>query len=60
MKLVDDVITIPDQAIAQSWLHIMQRMKSVAEPTGALALAVALSEEFNQKYPASVFSSKNG
>ena len=50
MKLVDDVITIPDQAVAQS----------VAEPTGALALAVALSEEFNQKYPASVCSSKNG
>ena len=47
MKLVDDVITVPDQAVAQSWLHIMQRMKSVAEPTGALALAVALSEEFN-------------
>ena len=60
MKLVDDVITVPDQAVAQSWLHIMQRMKSVAELTGALALAVALSEEFNQKYPASVFSSKNG
>ena len=31
------------------------RMKSVAEPTGALALAVALSEEFNEKYPASVY-----
>ena len=55
MKLVDDVITVSDQAVAQSWLHIMQRMKSVAEPTGALALAVALSEEFNEKYPASVY-----
>ena len=30
-------------------------MKSIAEPTGALALAVALSEEFNEKYPASVY-----
>lgn len=37
-----------------TWLHIMQRMKSAAEPTGALVLAVALSEEFNEKYPASV------
>ena len=51
MKLVDDVITVYNQAVAQSWLHIMQRMKSDAEPTGAFALAVALSEEFNEKYP---------
>ena len=55
MKLVDDVITVFNQAVAQSWLHIMQRMKSDAEPTGAFALAVALSEEFNEKYPAFVY-----
>ena len=54
MKLVDDVITVYNQAVAQSWLHIMQRMKSDAEPTGAFALAVALSEEFNGN-PASVY-----
>ena len=51
MELVDDVITVSDKAVAQSWMHIMQRMKSVAEPTGALALAVALSDEFNKRYP---------
>ena len=54
MKLFADVITVSNQAVAQSWLHIMQRMKSVAEPTGTLA--VVLSEEFNDKYPASVYN----
>ena len=30
-------------------------MKIVAEPTGALALAVAMSEEFASKYPPAIF-----
>ena len=50
-KLVDDVITISDREIAAAWCQIMQRMKTVIEPTGALTLAAVISNEFNQKYP---------
>ena len=39
----------------QAWKIIMERMKIVAEPTGALALAVAMSDEFSLKYPADDF-----
>ena len=30
----------------------MERMKATVEPTGALALAVAMSDEFEHLYPA--------
>ena len=33
----------------------MERMKTVAEPTGALALAVALSDSFNASYPEATY-----
>lgn len=46
------MITVDDKAVAKAWKIIMERMKTVAEPTGALALAVALSPAFNYLYPA--------
>ena len=52
---MDEVITISDQEIAGAWCQIMQRMKTVIEPTGALTLAAVLSKEFNDKYPMTEF-----
>lgn len=51
-SLVDNVITVTDTEVAKAWVLMMERMKCVIEPTGALALAVAMSEEFNKLYPA--------
>ena len=33
----------------------MERMKTVVEPTGALAFAVAMSKDFERLYPAKTF-----
>ena len=54
-KLVDDVITISDKEIAEAWCQIMQRMKTVIEPTGALTLAAVLANDFSKKYPATEY-----
>jgi len=55
--IVDDIITLSDSEIAKSWIYLMERAKMVVEPTGALALAVALSDEFEMKYPRSKYKS---
>jgi len=39
LGLVDDVITVDDDAILDAMWFAMERMKTVVEPTGALALA---------------------
>lgn len=39
LNLVDDVITVDDDAILDAMWFAMERMKIVVEPTGALALA---------------------
>ena len=49
------MITVDDISVAKAWKLIMERMKTVAEPTGALALAVALSRSFNESYPRDQF-----
>src|SRR5579864_1483220 len=40
---VDDVVTVPDEAIAETVVLLMERAKTVAEPAGAVALAALLS-----------------
>jgi threonine dehydratase len=40
---VDDVVTVTDEAIAETVVLLMERAKTVAEPAGAVALAALLS-----------------
>jgi threonine dehydratase len=40
---VDDVVTVSDEAIAETVLFLMERAKTVAEPSGAVALAALIS-----------------
>ena len=41
--LVDDIVTVPESAIAESLLLILLRAKQVVEPTAALAVAALVS-----------------
>lgn len=41
--LVDDIVTVPESAIAESLLLILSRAKQVVEPTAALAVAALVS-----------------
>ena len=40
---VDDVVTVADEAIAETLVLLMERAKTVAEPAGAVALSALLS-----------------
>ena len=42
-EVVDDVVTVTDEAIAETVVLLMERAKTVAEPAGAVALAALLS-----------------
>ncbi|HEY5564012.1 MAG TPA: threo-3-hydroxy-L-aspartate ammonia-lyase [Rhodothermia bacterium] len=42
MAAVDDLVTVPDQALVRAMRFLWTRMKLVVEPTGALALAALL------------------
>lgn len=42
-EYVDDVVTVTDEAIAETVVLLMERAKTVAEPAGAVALAAILS-----------------
>jgi len=39
---VDDMVTVPDEALVEAMRFVWERMKLVVEPTGVLALAAAL------------------
>jgi threonine dehydratase len=39
---VDDMVTVPDEALIRAMRFVWERMKLVVEPTGVLALAAAL------------------
>jgi threonine dehydratase len=39
---VDDMVTVPDDALVEAMRFVWERMKLVVEPTGVLALAAAL------------------
>ncbi len=41
-RLVDDMVTVPDEALALAMLFVWERMKLVVEPTGALGLAALM------------------
>lgn len=43
LRWVDDMVTVPDEALIDAMRFVWQRMKIIIEPTGALALAAALS-----------------
>lgn len=42
LSLVDDMVTVPDEALVRAMRFAMERLKLVIEPTGALALAAAM------------------
>lgn len=42
-RYVDDVVTVPDSAIAAAIVLLLERTKQVVEPSGAAALAAALN-----------------
>jgi threonine dehydratase len=41
-SLVDDVVTVPDEALVEMMRFFAERMKIVVEPTGCLAAAAVL------------------
>lgn len=46
-KYVDEIITVPEEDIAQAMYFIWTRMKILAEPTGSLALAGLFCKEYD-------------
>jgi len=42
-EYVDDIVTVPDEAIAEAVVLLLERAKTVAEPAGAVALSALLS-----------------
>jgi threonine dehydratase len=46
---VDDVVTVNDQEIGQALVTVLERMKSVIEPSAAAALAAVMSNKFPRK-----------
>ena len=46
---VDDVVTVTDEEIAQALVAVLERMKSVIEPSGAAALAAVMANKFPRK-----------
>lgn len=40
---IDDVVTVPDAAITPAVRHLLDRMKLVAEPSGAITIAALMS-----------------
>jgi threo-3-hydroxy-L-aspartate ammonia-lyase len=47
-ELVDDVVTVTDEALIASMRFFAERMKLVVEPTGCLGTAAALSKAFHR------------
>jgi threonine dehydratase len=46
---VDDVVTVSDEEIGQAMVTVLERMKSVVEPSGAAALAAVMANKFPRK-----------
>ncbi len=42
-RFVDDMVTVPDEALAVAMLFVWERLKLIAEPTGVLGLAALLT-----------------
>jgi threonine dehydratase len=45
-ELVDDVVTVSDEEIGHALVTVLERMKSVVEPSGAAALAAIMANKF--------------
>jgi len=48
--LVDDIITVSERDILVATKLIWERLKICIEPSAGVGVAVAMSEEFHQKY----------
>ncbi|MEO8693800.1 MAG: threonine ammonia-lyase [Acidimicrobiales bacterium] len=46
---VDDVVTVTDEEIGHALVTVLERMKSVIEPSGAAALAAVMANKFPRK-----------
>jgi threonine dehydratase len=46
--LVDDLVTVTDDALVETMRLFAERMKIIVEPTGCLGVAAALSRDFHQ------------
>ncbi|TML13576.1 MAG: threonine ammonia-lyase [Actinobacteria bacterium] len=46
---VDDIVTVTDEEIGQALVTVLERMKSVVEPSGAAALAAVMANKFPRK-----------
>lgn len=46
-SLVDDVVTVSDEALVETMKFFAERMKLIVEPTGCLAAAAAMSRRFH-------------
>ena len=44
--LVDDVVTVSDEEIGQALVTVLERMKSIIEPSGAAGLAAVMANKF--------------
>jgi threonine dehydratase len=44
MKYIDDVVTVPDGALREAVRHVMDRMKLIAEPSGAITIAALMQK----------------
>lgn len=42
-RYLDDVVTVPDEALAEAVRHLLDRQKLVAEPSGAITVAALLT-----------------
>jgi threonine dehydratase len=47
-RLVDDIVTVPDEALIAAMNLFAERMKLIVEPTGCLAAAAAFSGAFHR------------
>jgi threonine dehydratase len=47
---VDDILTVNDQEIIDATHFIWERMKQVVEPSGAVSLAMVMSDEFRKRH----------
>jgi threonine dehydratase len=47
--LVDEVVTVSDEEIGHALVTVLERMKSVIEPSGAAALAAIMADKFARK-----------
>jgi serine racemase len=53
--MADDIITVTELEILSTTKLIWERLKISIEPSAGVGVAVALSDEFNAKYPSDTY-----